>query len=132
MDQTKIIKKYLKEIPGIAAVYLYGSFASGRGQIQSDVDIGILYKRGEEPGLEKRLDIADQLTSVLGREVDLLVLNDASPVIRMQVLKKGKKLFELDRREVNRFFVQTINEYCDLKITRSVIEKNIGRARIYG
>lgn len=132
MDQTEIIKKYLKEIPGIAAVYLYGSFASGRGQIQSDIDIGVLYKQGEEPGLQKRLDIADQLTSLLEREVDLLSLNGASPVIRMQVLKKGTKIFELDRKEANRFFVQTINEYCDLKITRSVIEKNIDRARIYG
>lgn len=132
MKQIKIIKEYLQEEAGIAAVYLYGSAASGRDQAGSDIDIALLYKQGMKPDINKQLQIVDDLTSTLEREVDLLVLNGASPVIRMQVLKKGKKIIERDRREVNRFFVQTINEYCDLKITRSVIEKNVNRARIYG
>lgn len=132
METAEIIKEYLKEKAGIAAVYLYGSAASGRVQAGSDIDIALLYKRGEEPDHNKRLQIEDHLTSVLKREVDLLVLNDASPIIRMQVLKKGIKVLERDRKEVNRYFVQTMNEYSDLKITRSVIEKNISRARIYG
>jgi predicted nucleotidyltransferase len=132
MESAEIIKEYLQEETGIAAVYLYGSAASGRDQASSDIDIALLYKQGMQSDINKQLQIADDLTSALGREVDLLMLNGASPIIRMQVLKKGMKLLERDRREVNRFFVQTINEYSDLKITRSVIEKKIGRARIYG
>lgn len=132
MESAEIIKEYLQEETGIAAVYLYGSAASGRDQASSDIDIALLYKQGMQSDINKQLQIADDLTSALGREVDLLMLNGASPIIRMQVLKKGIKLLERDRREVNRFFVQTINEYSDLKITRSVIEKKIGRARIYG
>jgi predicted nucleotidyltransferase len=132
MKQTEIIKEYLQKEEDIAAVYLYGSAAVGRDQAKSDIDIALLYKQGMEPDVNKRLQITDHLTSALKKEVDLLILNRASPIIRMQVLKKGMKLLERDRKEVNRFFVQTINEYSDLKITRSVIEKNISRARIYG
>jgi len=132
MLQVETIKKYFNKDTALAAVYLFGSVASGREQADSDVDIALLYKEGEVPDTNKQLLICDELTSVLEKEVDLLILNDASPIIRMQVLKKGKKIFERDRKENNRFFVQTINEYCDLKITRSIIEKNIDRARIYG
>ncbi len=132
MEQIGIIKEFLQEEPGIAVVYLYGSAASGRDQVNSDIDIAILYKRGNEPDINKQVQISDELTSKLGREVDLLILNGASPIIRMQVLKKGEKLLVPDRKEANRFFVQTFNEYCDLKITRSVIEEKIDRARIYG
>ena len=81
---------------------------------------------------KKQLQITDDLTSALEREVDLLIMNSASPIIRMQVLKKGKRLLERNQSETNRFFVQTVNEYCDLKITSSVIEKKIDQARIYG
>ncbi|MDR9410334.1 MAG: nucleotidyltransferase domain-containing protein [Balneolaceae bacterium] len=132
MDQFRIIEEYFSRKPGIAAVYLYGSAASGKEHKHSDLDIALLYKEGEEPEFNEQLQIVDDLTSSLGKEIDLLILNGASPIIRMQVLKKGKKMIERDRKETNRFFVQTINEYCDLKITRSVIEQNINKARIYG
>jgi predicted nucleotidyltransferase len=132
MDQSRVIEEYFSQKPGIAAVYLYGSAASGKEHNHSDLDIALLCKKGEEPEFNEQLQIADDLTSALGKEIDLLILNGASPIIRMQVLKKGTKMIERDRKETNRFFVQTINEYCDLKITRSVIEQNINKARIYG
>ncbi|MEX2410851.1 MAG: hypothetical protein WD607_05665, partial [Candidatus Paceibacterota bacterium] len=68
----------------------------------------------------------------LQKETDLVVLNDNSPIICMQVLQKGEKIVEGDRRSVNEFMVRTMNEYDDLKRVRSVIEKKISRGRIYG
>lgn len=64
-------------------------------------------------------------------EADIVVLNNASPIIKMQVLKKGALLVNKDRRVYNEFFVKTVNEYDDLKRTRREIEDNILKGRIY-
>lgn len=116
----------------MSAVYLFGSEASGMSNDKSDVDIGILFEKHHLPSRDDLLDIEDNLTSLFRREVDLVVLNNASPIIRMQVLKKGKKIVEHNRKDVNFFFVRTLNEYDDLKQVRSVIERSIERGRIYG
>jgi uncharacterized protein len=69
---------------------------------------------------------------LLSRETDIVVLITASPIIRMQVLRKGKILLKRDRRAYSRFFVRTVKEYDDLKRVRAVIEKIIMHGSIYG
>lgn len=133
MSQTEeILTNYFKDSPNISAVYLFGSEAMRLSNKQSDVDIAILFDRESVPSRDSLLEMEDELTSLFKREVDLVVLNNASPIIRMQVLKKGKKIVEHNRKDVNFFFVRTLNEYDDLKQVRSVIERSIERGRIYG
>lgn len=133
MSKTEeILIKLFEGDRGVSAVYLFGSEASGTSNELSDVDAGILFHKDQEPSVDKLLDIEDNLTSRLKREIDLVVLNNASPIICMQVLKKGKKIVENNRKDANSFFVRTVNEYDDLKQVRKVIEKRIEKGRIYG
>ena len=124
--------EYVSGHEDILLAYLFGSQAAGRPHIESDVDVALLFRSEAVPSSDQFLQIQDDLTSLLKKEVDLVVLNNASPIIRMQVLKKGQKLFERDHRAFACFFVRTINEYSDLKKVRSVIEQKIERGRIYG
>lgn len=123
---------YVTKREEILVAYLFGSQATGQPHHESDVDVALLFRFDNIPATDQLLQMQDDLTSLLKKESDIVVLNDASPIIRMQVLRKGKKLFERDRRAFNRFFVRTVNEYDDLKKVRSVIEKKISRGRIYG
>lgn len=133
MDQTEeILTSYFNDHPEVSVVYLFGSEASGMSNKNSDLDIAILFDKENVPSVEDLMETEDKLTSLLKLEVDLVVLNNASPIIRMQVLKKGKKIVEHNRKDVNSFFVRTLNEYDDLKQIRSVIERRIERGRIYG
>lgn len=133
MSQTEeILRNYFTDSRDISAVYIFGSEASGLSSHHSDVDIAVLFNKESISTGDDLLQMEDELTSLLKREVDLVVLNNASPIIRMQVLKKGKKIIEHNRKDVNSFFVRTLNEYDDLKQVRSVIEKSIERGRIYG
>lgn len=128
-------KKLIGYVAGrkdIVIAYLFGSETTGHTRPDSDVDVALLFRFDSVPATDQLLQIQDDLTSLLKREVDIVVLNEASPIIRMQVLRKGKKLHERDRRAFIRFFVRTVNEYDDLKRIRSVIEKKITRGRIYG
>jgi len=126
------IKSYLTEHPAIFVAFLYGSHATGRVNSGSDIDIALLYDRNLLPDVEQRLQLVDNLISITKRDVDLLILNDASPIICMQVLRKGKIIFERNHQAYLDFFVKTVNKYDDLKRVRSGIEKNLMEGRIYG
>jgi predicted nucleotidyltransferase len=95
----------------------------------SDVDIGVLFKT--VPHIDATNDVIEELSSILQREVDLVVLNHASPVLRMQILKKGILLYASDRRYFHNFFTDTINQYDDLKRIRKNCEESILKGRIY-
>ena len=128
----EILAGTLERQKDLAAAYLFGSQTTDSKHRDSDVDVALLFQRGRVPGTDQLLQLQDELTSALQKETDLVVLNDNSPIICMQVLQKGDKIVERDRRAVNEFFVRTMNEYDDLKRVRSVIEKKISRGRIYG
>lgn len=122
----------LSGYPEIAFAYLFGSRVSGKATMNSDVDIALYFNEGQLPVMDQLLGLEDRMTSHLGQEVDILVLNSATPVIRMQVLKNGKRILENNRRAYIRFFIKTVNEYDCLKRVRQVNERNILKGRIYG
>ena len=128
-DMLTKLKESLSIREDLAFVFLFGSFVTGGRNALSDLDIAVLF-RGRV-GFEKMCELREDLSETLGIEVDVVVLNSASPVIKMQVLKKGMLLIDNDRRAYNEFFVSTVKEYDDLKRTRREVEDNILRGRIY-
>ena len=125
--------KKLTEILGkqndIVLAFLFGSYQKGEITSFSDLDIAIFFKDVRDfYGLN---ELKGEISEMSGMEVDIVVLNHESPVIKMQVLKKGALLVNRDRKVYNDFFLRTVNEYDDLKRTRKEIEDNILRGRIY-
>lgn len=131
-DIEKKLAGFLSDYPEIAFAYLFGSQATGKATMKSDVDIAFFFNENQQPDMDQLLQIEDRITSLLKQEIDILVLNNATPVIRMQVLKKGKRIFENAHQSFIRFFIKTVNEYDDLKRVRQVNERNILKGRIYG
>ena len=113
----------------ILLAFLFGSVAGKRSRPSSDVDIGILFE--VVPEIHAMNDMREELSSILQREVDLAVLNHASPVLNMQILKNGILLYARDRKHYHHFFVDTVNQYDDLKRIRKTCEENILKGRIY-
>lgn len=124
----KAITERLERRDEIMLAFVYGSAAAGRDTSDSDLDIAILFKNGPSPDQEAA--IRDELEEVSGKEIDLLSLNNASPIIRMQVVKGGQVLLARGSAR-EEFFTRTVNEYDDLKYIRREIEKNIHKGRIY-
>jgi predicted nucleotidyltransferase len=139
--------------PQIEAVYLFGSAAANRLTDTSDVDVGILFTQGrrpdapqarlaaggsskvltneQEPSPIALLQLQEEFTDALGIQADVVNLNAASPILRMQVLRNGKRVFTRNEARVHAFFVRTINEYDDLKRARKPIEESIHNGRAY-
>jgi predicted nucleotidyltransferase len=101
---------------GASAVYLFGSTARGAAGAGSDVDIGLLFKTPPASTLEGQpFDVADALERLLGRAVDVVVLNSAPADVRIRVLRDGVLVFEGDPVSRIRFEVATRNEAFDLE-----------------
>ena len=116
----------------MSAVWIFGSQAKKTAGPLSDVDVALLYQPGKVPDVEFQLSLKEDLASLLKKEVDLVVLNQANPILKHQVYKTGKIILKKSASFYNLFFVRSINEYDDLKKIRQGIECNLLKRRIYG
>jgi uncharacterized protein len=128
-DRIKKLVEYLPVQHDILIAFVFGSFASGDMTAMSDLDIALLFDGKIE--FTRVRGIREELADLLGIDVDIVVLNTAAPVIKMQILKKGRLLHVRERRAYNEFFVTTVKEYDDLKRNRKEIEDNILKGRVY-
>ena len=99
------------------AAYNFGSVASGRVRVDSDIDIAVLLARRLPPArtLSYRLKLMADLGAALHRShVDLVILNDAPPLLAHRVLSRGKVVFERSASARVRFQVQTASLYFDM------------------
>jgi predicted nucleotidyltransferase len=111
---------------GIVSVYLFGSQASSRVHRESDIDLGVLLSWGtcrtSKDRFELRVGMSSRLTSVLGRPVDVVILNDAPPQFARRIVTTGERLFCSDA-EVDHAFVR------DIQIKAADIEPFLRRTR---
>lgn len=105
----------------VAAAYLFGSQARGQSGPLSDIDLGVW----ASPGLtaRERFDLRLRLTSAVervlgGQPVDLVVLDDASPLLRHRAWRDGELLLDRDPRTRVRDEARTLVEYLDTKPLR--------------
>lgn len=108
-DMTPIFQRKKR----FAAVYLFGSTATGRDRRGSDLDLAIVTKRtisGRE-----RLRIEADLSNQLRRDVDLIVFGQAPPLLQHQILKYGRLVCENDPSERVRQEVRARAEYLDTR-----------------
>jgi predicted nucleotidyltransferase len=134
MKQTQInisicLEKYFKEKENICLALLFGSCAVKRVTTESDVDIAILFQT--PPDFYGVQALRDELEVLLKRDVDIAVLNTASPILKMQVLKNGLVIFDKGNKYFSFFTIDTVNQYSDLKMIRKKAEENILKGRIY-
>ena len=91
-----------------------------------------MFPRDQVPAPLEVLELADALEPLAGRAVDVLVLNDASPIIAFQAVKHGQRVFCRDLAAYHAHVVRLITEYADFKIIRRPIEEAVLKRRIYG
>lgn len=80
-----ILKNY-----GVNRAYLFGSFARGEQNQNSDIDFLVEYTSDAERTLFKSVELKYELEDTLQRKVDVLTEVAISPHIRPYVLKDRK------------------------------------------
>ena len=100
----------------IQTAYLFGSTATGRTRPDSDVDVAVLVARPAtaKGALTYRLALMADLGAALRRpDIDVVILNDAPPLLAHRILSTGVLVFERSRTARVRFQVRTAARYSD-------------------
>ncbi|MBX7066805.1 MAG: nucleotidyltransferase family protein [Parachlamydiales bacterium] len=77
----------------IAFLALFGSILTSHFTDKSDVDILVKFEKGNAPNFFDLVDMESELSSMVGRQVDLKTPNDLSPYFRDEVLAKAKIIY---------------------------------------
>jgi predicted nucleotidyltransferase len=120
-EDLQRIVSFLEGRFGLDTLWLFGSEAQGRARPDSDVDLAALFPR--RPTALEVFDARSDLAEILHRDVDLVDLDQVSPILGMQVLRHGRLLVDRDPRRRHAFFGRTISMYEDLKIIRREAER---------
>lgn len=101
---------------GLVAAYVFGSVARGTQRPGSDVDIGVLLADRPDSlaALDRVAELQDRLADLLRREVDLVVLNGASPDFLHRVLMDRELLVDVDPERRIEFEIRARNDWFDL------------------
>lgn len=107
---------------GVVAAILHGSQATGRAGPISDIDVGVW--------VDPRLDAAARLEVRLNLErdlpderVDLVVLNDAAPLLAHRARQSGVLLVDRHPRTRMRLETQALIEYLDTNHLREELAR---------
>lgn len=114
----------------IVNLYLFGSYAEGKQTSVSDIDLAVLLDRDfpQSGYFAKKLELLSLITSLLKTdEVDLVILNQAPPVLSYRILSKGRLLFEKETGKGQRvsFQVRTYDRYFDFKPIEKVLHEGL-------
>ena len=113
---TEQIAGVLRPRREILEAYLFGSRAREDASPESDTDVAVLVDRSTAPdphfGYAAAL-AADLTTAVGGGAVDVVVLNDAGPLLYQRVLRDGIRLLARDLRATTTREGRALSRYCD-------------------
>ena len=126
------LKKILKILPAMGQyfqnkpvdlIFIHGSLAKDNLKHLSDIDVAVLFKE-EHFGLEEISKTIKKFSALMGREdIDLMILNRASPLARMQVLCNGKILYCRSKSVLKKFRLETIQRYLATQYLRTSFNK---------
>jgi uncharacterized protein len=91
MPLLERLQEVLSRHPAVRLAAAFGSVARGQERPQSDVDVGVLLSPDTS---ELRAGLEAALGRAAGRELDLVVLDSAPPLLRFEVARDGVLLLE--------------------------------------
>ena len=107
----RVISQCMSLNRNIVVAWVFGSAQEGIVRVGGDIDIGVLF--GRKPSLDELIDLRICLQNALAYDdIDLVVLNDTSPILRFEAVS-GRLVYVIDRVRCATFVSLTAREYED-------------------
>jgi predicted nucleotidyltransferase len=105
--------------PGVVAAFLFGSHARAAAHRESDIDVAVLLDRGCFPDRRARFAARLHLTGWLiaethCNEVDVVILNDAPPLLSRHIVTSAVRLFCADEVVMHGFYRDALLRAADV------------------
>jgi predicted nucleotidyltransferase len=122
-----MLKAIFGKYPGIQAVYLFGSSATGRARAESDLDLAVL---ADDARLRARkVDILAELAANGFCNVDLVFLPDNDIVLQYEAVRLNRLLYQRPDFDGAATFSLVVRRYLDfqpyLKVQRKAYKQRV-------
>lgn len=127
--EIRNLEEVFRRYPGIRAVYVFGSTASGNAGPESDLDLAVI---PTEPSVsEKKLDILADLASHGYCNVDLVFIDGDDLVLAYEAIRKNRLIYAVEDFDRGATYSNIVRKYLDfefyLRIQRDAYKRrNIG------
>ena len=91
MSVLDLTTEALEAIPAVQLAVAFGSVARGEGHSRSDLDLGLLL---DPTSSDLRREVEVTAGRAARRRVDIVYLDEASPLLRFEIARDGKVLLE--------------------------------------
>ena len=124
--KNKILEKFDCE-----AIVLFGSYARGTENKESDIDIAI--KTKQEVTKKEIFYLKQELEDIANKDIDLINLDNIGDGFRYEILINGKTLYCKNQLNFELYKLRMYKEFLDLNESRmSIIERVKKGGKIYG
>lgn len=113
MELTSRLTRALRAHPEVRLAFLFGSSVSRGVDAARDVDVAVAFTHSLT--LLEQGTIATELEEITEREVDLIDLDEASTLLRWEVVRGGIPLLAKDETDLVELRARVPLEYFDLE-----------------
>ncbi len=124
-EMVRVLDRY-GQLDGL---WVFGSQAEGKATATSDVDLAALF--AARPPRDALFSARLEIEELLRKPVDLIDIEAASPILAMQVLRRGRVLRNCDAAHMIRFAAALPGRYEDVILLRRPLERLL-RERLAG
>jgi predicted nucleotidyltransferase len=121
--------RYLEELDGLVAAWIYGSYGTPYQTPLSDLDLAMLFRQDRVPDLacegQLYLDLAELLHE---DDLSILVLNRAPILFQFRVLETGRQLVCRDPLALADFVELVISRHADFIVDHERFIEEYDRA----
>ena len=132
MDEILVqLKNKIKEKLDCEAIILFGSFARGTQNNESDIDLA--FKSNTKICQKDIFYLKQELEDIAKRDIDLIDLSNIGDGFRYEILINGKTLYCKDTLKFELYKLDMYRDYLDLNESRMpIIERIKNGGSIYG
>lgn len=125
------IKKFILDNVDCDAIVLFGSYARGTQNAESDIDIAI--KPNTNISKKQIFYLSQDLEEKIKTEIDLINLDDINDSFRYEILINGKTIYCKDELKFELYKLDMYRQYLELNESRQIIIDRIKKGdSIYG
>ena len=116
----KELEQYFAKREEILFSFLFGSTAKNKTTGISDIDIAVMLDESKIDKLKNsygyKAELLAKLISLLSfNDIDLIILNEASLLLKHRIVQSGRKIYTKDEKVITDFCVKVMEQFLDLK-----------------
>lgn len=113
----------LKDETSCTDIVIFGSFALGTQNSESDIDIAI--RTDKEISKRDIFELSNKLSDILKRDIDLVDLKQIQDGFRYEILINGETIYTKDAINFEYYKLDMYREYLELNESRQDIIKKM-------